>query len=122
MIKTALSYLAALAALAPAAASAGMLGKSIAEQGNGQGAPPCSSCHGATYEGDPAIKAPALAGLPADYIVARLTHYASPEGHNPSMKLVATALSPSERVAVATYLASLKSGPKPAAGSGSPGR
>jgi cytochrome c553 len=122
MIKIAASFAGAMALLAAGAASAGAIGQAIAEQGNGQGAPPCSSCHGSTYEGNPAMKAPALAGLSSDYIVARLAHYAGPEGHNPLMKQVAMALSPSQRVAVAAYLSSLKATPKPAAGSGSPGR
>jgi cytochrome c553 len=122
MIKIAASIAGAVALLPAGGALAEPIGKTIAEQGNGQGAAPCSSCHGPNYEGNPAIKAPALAGLSSDYIAARLAHYASPEGHNPLMKQVATALSPSERVAVAMYLSSLKSTPKPAAGSGTPGR
>jgi cytochrome c553 len=37
----------------------------------------------------------------------RLTHYAGPNGHNPLMRQVATALSTPERQAVASYLSSL---------------
>jgi cytochrome c553 len=122
MIKIAASFAGAMALLAAGAASASSIGQAIAEQGNSQGAPPCSSCHGSSYQGNPAIKAPALAGLSSGYIVARLAHYASAEGHNPSMKQVATALSPSDRQAVAAYLSSLKAPTKPAARSGNAGR
>jgi mono/diheme cytochrome c family protein len=41
----------------------------------------CSSCHGLNFHGSPAIGAPALAGLPAAAILARLAHYAGPDGH-----------------------------------------
>ena len=89
------------------AASPSSQGRSIVEQGNARGAPPCSSCHGPTLDGNPAIHAPAIAGLPAARVMERLEHYASPQGHNASMKQVASALSTSERKAVATYLAGL---------------
>jgi cytochrome c553 len=79
-------------------------GAQIVHEGNGAGAPACMSCHGPTLGGG---GAPALAGKPAAYIVARLEHYASPEGHNPTMRQVATALTPQERIAVASYIASL---------------
>jgi cytochrome c553 len=103
----------ALALLAAGSASPASVGQSIAEQGTGGGAPPCSTCHGAHYEGSPAIKAPALAGLPKAFILSRLAHYAGPDGHNAYMKPVATALTPSEREAVATYLSGLPSpGPR----------
>ena len=46
--------------------------------------------------------------------MSRLNHYASPEGRNPPMKSVASALSPSEREAVATYLSGLPSAGQPA--------
>lgn len=94
-------------------------GRSIVEHGNANGAPPCSSCHGSRLEGNPAIHAPAIAGLPAATIVGRLDHYASPEGHNPLMKQVATALSHPEREAVAGYIARL---PKVATGPGPAGK
>jgi cytochrome c553 len=86
-------------------------GHHIAEQGSPAGAPPCVSCHGAQLQGNDAIKAPALAGKTAATIVARLDHYASPEGHNATMKQVAGALSSAERQAVADYIAGLPSRP-----------
>jgi cytochrome c553 len=79
-------------------------GQTIAEQGNGHGAIACAACHGQNYGGNPAIDAPALAGLPAATIEAKLAHFAS--GHNAMMTPVATALTPAEREAVAIYLAS----------------
>jgi cytochrome c553 len=82
-------------------------GQMIAEQGNGHGAPPCSTCHGEHFEGNPSLKAPRIAGLSANEILARLRHYASPAGHNLQMRQVATSLSPNERKAVATYLGGL---------------
>jgi cytochrome c553 len=105
----------ALAVLAAGATSAAPLGKTIAEQGDDKGVPACSSCHGVNYDGEPALKAPAIAGLSKAFILARLAHYASPAGKNPSMKMVATALNPPERQAVAAYLSSLPKPPAPKA-------
>lgn len=82
-------------------------GSSIAHGGNGHGAPACTTCHGGQFAGNPAIKAPALAGLPQAMILARLAHYAGPSGHNALMRQVATSLTSTERQAVAAYLASL---------------
>ena len=93
--------------LSLAAAAPSTNGKEIVEHGSANGAPPCSSCHGNNLEGNTAIKAPALAGLPASKILERLDHYASPQGHNAAMRAVATALSPSEQVAVAKYISHL---------------
>jgi cytochrome c553 len=99
---------AALALLIIAGGSAPNLeGEKIAHQGNGQGAPACSICHGPHYGGNSTIGAPPLAGLSSAFILARLAHYAGPDGHNASMRLVATSLDPAERQAVADYLAGL---------------
>jgi cytochrome c553 len=102
----------AFAWLILAAAAPWSQGMDIVEHGNAVGAPACMSCHGAMLEGNPALKVPALAGLPAVTVLARLAHYAGPSGHNPTMRSVATALDQSERTAVANYIASL---PKAAA-------
>lgn len=96
-------------ALALASAYAGVAraapdGEAIALQGNGQ-VPACASCHGPAFEGQPQLKAPALAGRSASFIVARLVHYAGPDGHNPTMRAVASGLTDAERRAVADYLA-----------------
>jgi cytochrome c553 len=82
-------------------------GQRIVEQGSAGGAPPCISCHGAKLEGSPEVKAPAIAGRPAAFIIARLGHYAGPFGHNPLMRQVASALSSDERKAVALYISGL---------------
>lgn len=115
MTKIHFTLLGAVALLTTAAASPNPTGQQIAEHGSNQGAPPCTVCHGTNYQGNPALKAPALAGLSASFIVARLAHYAGPQGHNAEMRQVATSLTMPERQAVAAYLAGLpKSGlPKP---------
>lgn len=92
------------------AAGPAALGRHIVLQGNGHGAAACDMCHGPALEGQPAIKAPAIAGLPASFILMRLDHYAGPQGHNPLMKQVASSLSPAERQAVAAYISGLRKG------------
>jgi len=81
-------------------------GDDIAHQGVGT-VPACTGCHGPAFQGQPAIKAPALAGLPSGFIIARLAHYAGPTGHNATMRAVAQGLTNTERQAVAEYLATL---------------
>ena len=88
-------------------AAAGPDGSVIAHDGNGHGALACTTCHGQTFQDNPPIHAPALAGKPATTVLARLAHYAGPSGYNAMMRQVATSLSPAERRAVATYLPSL---------------
>jgi|SRR5579859_700708 len=95
------------AALALIATGAAPNGDAIAHNGNGRGALACTTCHGASFEGNADIRAPALAGLPQTTILARLAHYAGPTGHNAMMRQIATSLSPAERLAVAGYLSSL---------------
>ena len=111
MLRFTASLAGALALMAAGSAFAASRGQTIATQGAAGGVPACSACHGANYQGNPAMKAPALAGLSKTYILARLAHYASPAGKNPSMKMVATALTPADRDAVATYLSSLPKAP-----------
>jgi thiosulfate dehydrogenase len=89
------------------AAGTSSTGREIAHQGSDNGAPACAGCHGDHFQGDPRMKAPALAGLPAAFILSRLAHYAGPDGHNALMRQVATALSPEQREAAAAYLSSL---------------
>jgi cytochrome c553 len=110
MLRTAI-IAAVMAGSTAIAASPAIDGHHIVEQGSSAGAPPCTSCHGLQLQGNAAIKAPSLAGKPAAYIVMRLDHYASPEGHNAMMKQVANALSSAERQAVANYIAGLPSQP-----------
>jgi cytochrome c553 len=82
-------------------------GAAIAHSGNGHGALACTTCHGESFQGNAAVRAPALAGLLQTTILSRLAHYAGPTGHNAMMRQVATSLSPAERKAVAVYLSSL---------------
>jgi cytochrome c553 len=111
MFRTTAFLAGALALMAAGSVSADSRGETIAEHGTANGVPPCASCHGVSYQGTPAMKAPALAGLSKAYILARLAHYASPAGKNPSMRLVATALTPADSAAVAAYLSSLPKAP-----------
>lgn len=97
-----------LGALGPQSAEgASSTGTEIAHHGNDNGAPACTSCHGDRFQGDAKLNTPPLAGLPAAFILLRLAHYAGPDGHNRSMRQVATVLSPEERKALAAYLSSL---------------
>jgi cytochrome c553 len=107
MFAEALLALTGVASVNPASAKAVVLGRTMVEQGSPGGAPACTACHGAGLQGNLAAKVPAIAGRPADFIFARLVHYASPEGHNASMRQVAAALSPGERRAVANYVSKL---------------
>jgi cytochrome c553 len=102
--------IAALGTLATSelALSAGRVtGQDIVERGSPSGAPACISCHGSDLRGISSIKAPSIAGRPAAYILARLAHYGSPNGHNVMMKQVANILSDSDKQMVATYIAHL---------------
>lgn len=75
----------------------------------------CVSCHGAQAEGNPAMQAPALAGLNADYLSRQLQHFkAGQRGGDPAdtvaapMRAMAATLVDEHAVtAVATYLAGL---------------
>jgi cytochrome c553 len=108
VLTNALALTVALAALGvQTAAGISLNGPEIAHQGNGGGAPACTICHGAQFQGNPALKVPALAGLPREFILSRLAHYAGPDGHNAAMRQVATVLNQQEREAVAAYLSSL---------------
>ena len=65
----------------------------------------CASCHGMAGEGRDGV--PRLAGLPADYIAAQLTNFASGARANDSMYTVSRQLAPAERAALAHYYAGL---------------
>lgn len=77
----------------------------IANNGNGRGAHPCSSCHGSMGEGRPLAAYPRLAGLSAPYIEHQLNDFASGKRDNETMHQIAKALSPDERAAVAAFYA-----------------
>lgn len=107
MTKSQRACVLAFALLTAAAAPPNLQGEKIAQQGNDHGAPACAGCHGPHFGGNTAIGAPALAGLPSAFILTRLAHYAGPDGHNASMRLVAASLGAAERQAVADYLSGL---------------
>lgn len=79
-------------------------GRDIAELGKPAGVPACTMCHGPDLRGSAGIGAHSIAGKPAAFILARLDHYAGPDGHNPVMRQVATALTSTDREAVAGIL------------------
>lgn len=82
-------------------------GESIAKKGNGNGAPPCASCHGDKGQGDPAAGNPYLAGQSASYLTKQLKDYASKQRSNSVMQPMASALSADEIKSVASYYAHL---------------
>lgn len=86
------------------AAAAESPGAAIAGQGlPAAGVPACATCHGASGEGNAAIGAPRLAGLPAAYLVEQLNAFAEGSRANPLMQPVAKGLDDAQRRAVATY-------------------
>ncbi|UGB39551.1 c-type cytochrome [Frateuria soli] len=87
----------------------------IASQGNGRGAAPCQSCHGADGAGQAAGGFPRLAGLNAAYLRRQLDAFATGTRANPVMKPIATALSVDERQAMADYYSKLPVPPQTAA-------
>lgn len=79
----------------------------IAAQGNGKGAAPCLSCHGAHGNGEADAGFPRLAGLDAGYLQRQLEAFADGSRSNPVMKLQASALTEAERAALARYFSQL---------------
>lgn len=78
-------------------------GQDIAANGNGQGAPACSACHGAKGEGNPENGYPRLAGMNAGYVVHQLSSFAEGTRSNEIMEPIAKALTPEEREVVALF-------------------
>ncbi len=99
-----------LALLPGIALAAALRGKDIVLHGNSHGAMPCAACHGVNGQGNSAIGAPPLAGLPAGVIEADLANFAKGNSGGGTMQFIAQALSPDEVKAVAEYFAAL---PKP---------
>lgn len=89
-------------------AAAAPSGQAIAQHGNANGAPACSSCHGAKGAGNGAAGFPRLAGQPAGYLLAQLNDFASGARANAIMQPIAKSLSAAERQAVADYYAGLQ--------------
>jgi len=92
----------------------------IARQGNGHGAAPCASCHGADGGGQPAAGFPRLAGLPAAYLLEQLDDFAAGTRRNATMQPVAAALSEPERQAMAAYYGKLPAPASPPAAAAAP--
>ena len=82
-------------------------GQEIAANGNGQGAPACSACHGEHGEGQPDAAYPRLAGLNSEYLIRQLNAFAGGGRDSEAMQAIATALVPVERKAVAEFYAGL---------------
>jgi cytochrome c553 len=78
-------------------------GRTLAMNGNGKGALPCSVCHGAQGEGQPQAGFPRLDGLNAVYIRQQLDDFADDKRSNDIMRPIASALSAGEREAVASF-------------------
>lgn len=89
------------------AAAAQPSGQTIAEEGLGRQAVPCSSCHGADGSGNPAAGFPRLAGIGALYLAEQLDAFASGARDNAVMKPIAQALSKAQRRTVAEYYSEL---------------
>jgi cytochrome c553 len=103
-----------LVALGLAASAAAQDAATIAKKGNGQGAPPCASCHGADGAGQAASGFPRLAGLDPAYFEEQLASFANGSRENAVMQPIAKALSKDEGEALANYYAKM---PVPAAAS-----
>jgi len=96
-----------LLVLAFPAGAATVMAQALAHRGNGQGVPPCQSCHGADGGGQ-AAGFPRLAGLDAAYLAKQLADYAAATRVNAVMQPIARALSAQQRDAVARYYAQMK--------------
>ncbi|HET6632279.1 MAG TPA: c-type cytochrome [Rhodanobacteraceae bacterium] len=79
----------------------------IASAGNGRGAPPCATCHGANGGGQAAAGYPRLAGLDAAYLNRQVQSFVNGSRSNPVMVAIAKALSDEERQALSAYYAAM---------------
>lgn len=93
--------------LSTASAARAQSAAEIVAQGNGRGAPACTSCHGPQMLGNPVLGYPRLAGLNAEYLESQLDALAVGSRQNAVMLPVASSLSSSERHALAAYLSAL---------------
>ncbi|MCW0201126.1 c-type cytochrome [Rhodanobacter thiooxydans] len=84
----------------------------IVAAGNGHGAPPCASCHGADGGGQAAAGFPLLAHHDTAYLRRQLDSFADGSRANTTMAPIAKSLTAAERQALATYYARM---PLPAA-------
>ena len=76
------------------------------------GIPACMACHGPTGKGNPAASYPKIAGQYATYTAATLAAYASGErksdGTTKVMRDIASAMTPDQMQAVASYIQGLQ--------------
>ena len=70
--------------------------------------PACAGCHGATGAGIPSLY-PKLAGQWPEYTANTLKAYASGERKNTQMNTIAARMKESDLVAVAEYMAGMRS-------------
>lgn len=89
-------------------AGAAVDGKNLYEHGAGGGLPGCSTCHGPGAMGGGGGQFPALAGLPAAYVVTQLEAFANGKRSSAVMAPFARGLSSEQREALGQYLATLK--------------
>lgn len=94
---------------AAGAAPGASTGAAIVAHGAPGGITPCKVCHGMQLQGNPAIGAPALAGLPESAVQTALSAIAAgKQGNNFLMHRIARTLTPVQRNDIAAYLSSLK--------------
>lgn len=82
-------------------------GKTLAEQGNQNGVPPCISCHGEQGQGNASAGYPFLAGQSAQYIEQQLQAFANGKRLSPVMQPFAKSLTESEIKSLAAYFSQL---------------
>ena len=86
-------------------------GGHLAANGNSNGAPACSACHGDQGEGRPDAAYPRLAGLDSGYLLRQLNDFAEKKRESETMQPIAKALGVDERKAVSSFYGGL-SAPK----------
>lgn len=86
-------------------------GGQLAANGNSNGAPACSACHGDQGEGRPDAAYPRLAGLNSGYLLRQLNDFADKKRESETMQPIAKALGMDERTAVSSFYGGL-SAPK----------
>lgn len=80
----------------------------LVARGNGRGAIACSACHGIDGSGNAQATYPALAALPAAYIVKQLEDFKSGSRSNVTMRDIAAGMSAEEMLLAAEYYAALR--------------
>lgn len=82
-------------------------GGALAANGNTNGAPACSACHGDQGEGRPDAAYPRLAGLDSGYLLRQLNDFADKKRESETMHPIAKALGLDERRAVSWFYGKL---------------